>query len=183
MVTVGTRWRLSVTAIDAVAAPAYVITRPDMSTTSPADMTATEGSTCSYEAFVDVDASGWWTAEVTSGDDTVFLAAYGQSVVLPNARPTIVDVSDYLGTHSYTDAELQDALDAEASDQRARCRTAPTYPDSLFFALVRRAARACAMRRVLLGIVPMTDELSTRIGRWDTESRRYEAPYRKLPIG
>ncbi|WP_340540420.1 hypothetical protein [Nocardioides sp. GXZ039] len=70
---------------------------------------------------------------------------------------------------------------AEVADQEARCRVDP-YNDALAEALVRRVARALAMRNVPLGI-QVDDFGSTRIGSTDPEVRRLEGPFRRLVVG
>jgi hypothetical protein len=121
-------------------------------------------------------------AVITAGDDVLNLACYAEPVVAADARPAVEDVENYLGETSLTTEELADALEAEASDQRSRCYTAPTYPPALFRALVRRAARAAAMQRVLLGLQD-SEGFVSRVPVWDGEIRRYEAPHRRMPMG
>ena len=180
-VTAGERWHLTVdvTVDGDGAAPAYVVTGAG---TASGDMTLVDGYSCRWEAFVPTSAAGWYMAVITAGADVLNLACYAEPVVAPNARPTVADVDDYLRNGSWTEDETARALAAEESDQRARCYTAPTYPPSLFHALVRRAARALAMQSILLGVQDSGDFVS-RIPRWDAEIRRYEAPYRKLVVG
>jgi hypothetical protein len=181
-VTAGERWRLTVDVTvdgDAIA-PAYTVTGAG---TAGGTMTLVDGSSCRYEAFVTTVAAGWYMAVVTAGDDVLNLACYANPVVAPGERPTVDDVDAFLRNGSWTEDETAAALEAEESDQRARCYTAPTYPPSLFHALVRRTARALAMQTVLLGVQDSADGFVSRIPRWDAEIRRYETPYRRMVMG
>jgi hypothetical protein len=179
-VTAGERWRIAVDVTsDETVTPAYSVT---VAATVDGDMTLVEGSTCRYEAYVQTSAAGWYMAVITAGDDVLNMACYAEPVIAPNARPTIIDVGNFLREGSWTDDEMQEALDAEESDQRVRCYTAPTYPPSLYRALVRRAARALAMQSVLLGVTG-DGEFASRVPAWDSEIRRYETPYRRMPLG
>lgn len=101
---------------------------------------------------------------------------------------TVADVTSYLGEDrgSWSDDELQEALDAESADQAARV----TYPvdadgdpvaaPNLDEALKRRVARNLAMRRLPLAVLQGdADAGSTTLPGSDPEVRRLEAPYRK----
>lgn len=180
-VTAGERWRVAVdvTVDGDPIVPAYAVTG---AATVSGDMALVEGSTCSYEAYVQTSAAGWYMAVITAGDDVLNLACYAEPVIAPNARPTAADVLDFLRESSWTEEDAADALEAEDADQRARCYTAPTYPPSLFRALLRRAARALAMQSVLLGVTG-EGEFASRVPAWDHEIRRYERPYLRMPIG
>lgn len=180
-VTAGERWRLAVdVTTDDAAAPTYTVTGAG---TAGGTMTLVDGSSCQYEAFITTSGVGWYMAEVSLGDDVLNMACYANRVVAPGERPTVDDVLSYLaGESSWTEDEVADTLAAEDADQRARCRVAPVYPPSLFYALQRRAARALAMRAVLLGLQD-SDGFVSRMPRWDAEIRRYEGPYKRMPVG
>ena len=179
-VTAGQRWHFIVVVPDDDASvPTFEVTGAGAASGT---MTLVEGSTCRYEAYVLTAAPGWYMCTVTVGADTLYLSCYAERVTAPDERPAVTDVQDYLRETSWTTEEIAAALDAEDADQRARCRTAPTYPASLFRALVRRAARSLAMQAVLLGLQD-AEGFIARIPAWDVEIRRYENPYRKLPIG
>lgn len=104
---------------------------------------------------------------------------------VPEGLATLPDldaVKDYLGDTSWSDADIQDALDEEYDLQVKACgdRSA-AYPAPLAGALKRRVARNLAMRAVTLGFVGAdTDTGPVRVGGLDAEIRRKEAPYRKL---
>lgn len=110
--------------------------------------------------------------------------AYVTATVAGVAMPAIADLGDYLKTHSFTDDELQDALDAEAANQRKACKVPAAYSADLRRALLRRAARALALMRI-----NVTTEIDGETGRnvvppgLDREIRRYEGPYRRLKVG
>lgn len=177
-VTAGQRWELAVvfTSDDDVV-PTYAVTGA-----GTASGVLEEDERCRWVAYVPTSAPGWYMAVITAGDDVLNLACYAEPVVATDARPTVDDVERYLVETSWTADEIQDALDAEEADQRRRCRTAPTYPKSLFRALVRRTARALAVQAVLLGLQD-SEGFVRRIPVWDGEIRRYEGPYRKVVLG
>ena len=104
-----------------------------------------------------------------------------QILARPN-RPVVADIRVYLGADaaSWTDPELQGALDAEAAAQRKVCRIGDGYPPDLGEALKRRVARNLAMRGLPLAVLQGDAESgsSTLPGR-DPEVRRLETPYKK----
>lgn len=91
--------------------------------------------------------------------------------------PTVAEVASALGR---AEADVSAAYAAEVADQASRCRVDP-YSHALAAALVRRCARALAMRNLPLGVT--LDETAVRVGSTDPEVRRLEAPYRRLVIG
>jgi len=100
------------------------------------------------------------------------------------AMPDVDACSNYMGEHSWSDAEIQDALDQETGAQFDVCRIPAAYPPALRGALLRRVQRNLAMRNLALAVKESVDGESSIVlpGR-DPEVRRFEAPYRKLPIG
>lgn len=118
-----------------------------------------------------------------SGLTETFLAGTIQILAL-GSRPVAADVAEYLGdNNSWTDEEVQAALDAESAAQRAVCRVRGVYPADLREALLRRVARNLAMRRLPLAM-PQGDAAAGGAvlpGR-DPEVRRLEAPYRRLTV-
>lgn len=168
----------------ASATPAVVVTLPAGSTASPTFETVTTGH---YRATYTVGTAGRYVARVTTSTDAVDFAAYVTATTAGTGMPTVADVYEYLGgdgSQSWTDAERQDALDAEAAAQRAVCRVPAVYPDDLRQALLRRVARNLAMRELPLAVPQGDAEGGPTIlpGR-DPEVRRLEAPHRKLVIG
>lgn len=90
--------------------------------------------------------------------------------------PTLSDVSTTLGT-----TVPPEVYAGEVADQASRCRVDP-YTDALAAALVRRCARAMAMRNLPLAV--MQDEVGAfRLSSIDPEIRRLEAPHRRVVIG
>lgn len=109
--------------------------------------------------------------------------------------PDIDAVLGYLGTdHSWTNDQVQSALDAEQAAQAAVVRfpadPAPPagplpYPADLAEALFRRVAHNLAVRALPLGVqATVTDAaaLATYVGGTDAEVKRLEAPYRKRVV-
>jgi hypothetical protein len=94
---------------------------------------------------------------------------------------------------SYDPTQVEDALAAEARDQRSRCRFptdpqtgAPVYTDAHVEALKRRVAHNLAVRPLPLGLqATVTDgaALATVVAGLDGEVRRFEAPWRKVLTG
>lgn len=99
--------------------------------------------------------------------------------------PTLLDVLDYLGDTSYTDDQVQAALDAEAAAQRRRCRVPADMPADLAEALKRRVARNLAARAVTVVTAQVYEggSTTTRVPTVDPEVRRLEADWRRKPVG
>jgi len=140
-----------------------------------------------YLATYAVGATGRYVARViTATSGTVDATAYVEAVTTAAQMPTITDLDNWLGpeTHSWSDDDLQDALDVEASNQRDMCRVPAVYPKALRGALLRRAARHLALRapRPEASDQGETGALARQYGR-DSEVRRLEAPWRKLTVG
>lgn len=186
---IGGLWRITVSILDehgyaALAEPDVTVFLPDgtMSALSPA-----EGSVYGvWDATYTVTTAGRYTARVVApGYGAVDFTAWVAPAVLAAGYPDTDDVDNYLGEHSWTDEELQDALDAEAAAQRRSCRIPADYPDDLRQALLRRTARNLSMRRVTLSVLRSDGEggdVTVLPGR-DPEVQRFEKNYRKLGIG
>lgn len=109
--------------------------------------------------------------------------------------PDLTDVKAYLGTdHSWSDTEVQSALDAETAAQVRACSLPVDpdplnplpYPADLAEALCRRVAANLANRSLPLGVSAAISEAAistTRVGGGDREVRRLEAPWRRLVVG
>ena len=111
--------------------------------------------------------------------------AIDQVVVLlaaDGARGTLAELKTYIGSTSWTDPELVQALAAEQSAQDARCRWSSLYPVDLKLALYRRVARHLALRALPLA-VSATESGALFAPHRDPEVRRLEAPYLRLPVG
>lgn len=102
--------------------------------------------------------------------------------------PDLGDLRTYLGASSYTDAQLESALDAELRAQARICRVpkdpAAAWDADLFEAACRRVARNLAMRGIPLAMFQGDAEAGTLIPpNRDPEVRRLEGPLRKMKIG
>ena len=182
---VGGVWAIDVRVTDADGCYAsdtvtVTLTLPGGSTATPVVTNVTTGR---YRAEYTVGSTGRYVARAVgavygAADFTAFVTA----TVAGTAMPDIVDLAAYLKEHSYTDDELEQALDAEAAAQRKACIVPAAYSDDLRLALLRRAQFALAMKKNKLGFVEGSDGDITRPGR-DSEVRRYEAPYRRLRTG
>lgn len=110
------------------------------------------------------------------------------------AVPELGEVLAYIGDTSWSDAEVQSALDAETAAQQRIVRSGYfltdtedpaylAYPDDLAEALKRRVARNLEMRGLPLSVQTGDIEAPASIPRLDPEIRRYEYPHRRLPVG
>lgn len=161
------------TVVVTVTNPASVVTTP----------TVTNPALGQYRAEVTVNVSGRWVARAVGALGAVDFTALVTPITTGAQMPTITDVDDYMGTHSFSDDDLQEALDAETFNQARVCRVPADYTPDLRSALLRRCQFHLAMKRVQLGVVPGdADRDPLRPGR-DPEIRRFEAAYRRLPVG
>lgn len=186
--TTSTSVSLPVSGVWAIEVCSTELTAPVVTVTLPAGGTATptvsENSDSRYRAEYTVGSTGRYIARVVGADGAVDFTAFVTGTVAGTAMPAIEDVDAYLGQHSFTDDQLQEALDAEAAAQRAVCRVAAAYPADLREALLRRCARNLALRGLPLAVLQGDAETGPTIlpGR-DPEVRRLEAPHRKLVVG
>ncbi len=141
-----------------------------------------------------VAAPGRWMAKVYAADEGVVY--FVANVTAVGALPTLVDLRGtdpdrqdpddlgYLGDNSFTDAEIQDALDAEADAQRRACVVPAAYPYDLRQALLRRVARNLALRQLPIMVLRGDAEAgSVNIPGRDAEIRRLEAGHRRMVMG
>lgn len=184
---VGDVWAIDVRVTDADGcaaddAPVVTVTLPAGSTATPA--VEDRGNGC-YRAEYTVGTTGRYVARaVTASHGAADFTAYVSATVAGTAMPDIADLDAYLKTHSATDDELQDALDAEAANQRKVCKVPAAYSADLRQALLRRCARNLAMRRIPLAVLQGDAETgSTTLPGSDPEVRRFERPYRRLKVG
>jgi hypothetical protein len=144
-----------------------------------------------YRAVLYPAAAGRWTARLTSSYGALDFAAYVTAVSAP---PTLLELmgdpdvdgdDGYLGPISWTDADVQSALDSEAAAQRAVCRVPAAYPADLGEALKRRVAVNLARRPLALGMTQGDADTGTAayLPGSDPEVRRLEGPWRKLVVG
>jgi hypothetical protein len=196
--TVGGVWDLLVDVRDVDGcltddAPVVTVTLPDASTSTPAVETVGTGV---YRAEHVPAAAGRYVARaVTTSHGAVDFTAFVTAIVPAAGMPNLVDLRGdpgdgedlgYLGPNSWTDADIQDALDAEAAAQRRVCRVPADYPDDLRQALLRRVARNLSMRRLALALARGDAEAGSSdivLSGSDPEVRRFERPFRKLIVG
>lgn len=98
---------------------------------------------------------------------------------------TLAEVKAYLGDVSWSDGEIQDALDAENAAQAKACNIpTSTVPADLENALMRRVQRNLTLRNLPLAVLQGDAEAGNLYlpGR-DPEIRRLESPYRRLVAG
>lgn len=182
----GGRWVVDVCVTDAdnlSVSDTLTATITDPSGTGSAATVETLTPTGAYRFAVPVPAAGRWVAVVTGANGAVAATAFVSDVVTGVQMPTVADLDNYLGSHSWSDDDLAEALEAEASAQRRVCRVPAAYPADLRSALLRRAQFHLAMKRVQLGVIPGDADRDTIRPGMDSEVRRFEKPYRKLPIG
>jgi len=184
----GAVWVLSVLVQDddggfTAVAPTCTVTLPNGTTAAPA-MTDQGGGV--WRALYTTTAAGRHVARVVStGYGATDLTAFVTALVAAAGMPALADVKAYLGTNSWTDAEIQDALDAEAAAQRRKCRIPADYPADLAQALKRRVSRNLNMRKLALAVLrgPADGGDATVIPGRDPEVQRLEAGYRKVVFG
>lgn len=164
--------------------PVATVTRPDGTTTAPSFETVETGH---YRATYTPTVGGRHIAVVVDAEHgAVDFAAYVTTTTTAAGMPTVDDVADYLreDAASWETTELQDALDAEAAAQMARCRLSAVYPADLRQALLRRVQRNLALRALPLAVLQGDAEAgSTVLPGNDPEVRRLEAPHRRLVVG
>lgn len=178
-------WRIGVTSD---ATPSILVLDPDGESA-----TATLTADSQYEWTVPAAAAGRWLASVTSTEGALHFVA---NVTGVNALPTLADLRGasvdrddpddlgYLGSNSWTDAEIQDALDTEIRAQRSVCHVPAEYPATLFEAVMRRVACNLARRKLPLMVLRGDAEAgSTMPPSRDSEVRRLEAGHRRLKVG
>lgn len=169
--------------IYASVAPTVTVTTPSGSSSTPV---ATQQTDNSWRALYTVAAVGRHVARIVgTGYGAADLTAFVTALVAAAGMPTIADLKTYMGTNSFSDAELQDALDAESAAQRRTCRVPADYPADLAQALKRRCARNLNMRKVPLAVLRGDSgggDATVLPGR-DPEIRRLEAGWRKVVVG
>ncbi len=167
--------------------PAVTVTTPNGATVDVDPVEVNDVRDHYFRASMIVTTAGRYVASVTVADyGTALFACWVDPVVAATGMPDIEDVDVYLGDHSWSDEQLQDALDAEADDQRHRCAVPAAYPAALRQALLRRCAVNLAKRRVLLdtsGGDSDSDYGPQVLPYRDPEVRRFEGPFRRLVVG
>lgn len=189
-------WTMSMAVTDSDGCPTDVeptvtVTLPDGTTATPDVEAVTTGV---YRTEYVVTAAGRHVAAVTTpANGAVGFTAFVTATVAAAGMPSLDDLRGdpddgddfgYLGATSATDAQIQEALDAEAANQRRVCRVPAAYPADLRQALLRRVARNLAMQRIPLAVLQGdADTGSTVPPGSDPEVRRFERTHRRLPTG
>ena len=188
LLTVGGQWLIEVETTDldgqlVDAAPTVAVTLPD-GTDDPTPPDVELVTTGRYRAAYTVAVPGRHVAAAAAEGDVAVFAAHVLAVTAGNAMPDAADVVAYLGVTSFTEPEIQSALDAEAAAQQKVCRVGAVYPPDLAEALKRRVARNLAMRGLPLA-VPQGDAEGgpSFVPGSDPEVRRLEAPHRRFAFG
>lgn len=163
--------------------PTVTVTLPD-DTTTTVPVQAIGG--CLYRAAYTLTVPGRHLAAVVAAG--IGRADFAIQAVAPSpagALPQLADANTYLGAHSWTDDDVQEALDAETDAQADICVIPAAYPKSMRNALLRRVARNLAMHRIPLAVLQGDAEAGTSnvLPTWDPEISRLEKPYRRLLVG
>lgn len=191
LVPAGGQWMLTVRTRDSQGyvtssvTPALLVTLPNDTTTAPI-FTPWPVMPGGWQVAYATSVTGRYLAHISTPEDAVDAAAYAVGPTSNTALPTVNDVARYLkgAAASWSTAELQDELDAEAEHQQAKCGIRAAYPAPLRKALLRRVQRALAMRALPLATVQGdADGGNILLPGNDPEVRRLEAPYRRLAVG
>ena len=176
---VGDVWPIVVKAFET---PTVTVTLPDSTTTT---VTAEAWGWCRYRADYLITVAGRHLAAVTTSTGRADLAVLAVAPTPAGQMPQLADASAYLGAHSATDEQIQEALDAETAAQYDVCVIPAYYPPSLRNALLRRVARNLAMMRLPLAVVQGDADAggATLLPSWDPEITRLEGPHRRLLVG
>jgi hypothetical protein len=189
-VAVGGLWEVAVTVRDADGnltgtVPDLTVTPPDGIPDAPVAMTQIAAGV--FRTLVMIDAAGRWLARADADGAVADVVAWAASPTSGTGMVVLADLTGadgYLRNTSFTDAEVQDALDAEAQAQRDACTIPAVYPASLAQALKRRVMRNLAMRSLPLAVQTGDAQSGdTVLPGNDPEVRRYERRYPKLTMG
>lgn len=163
--------------------PTIIVTPPSGSDVT---LTVERIDTGTYRAEYQPVTAGRYTATATATAlGVATFTTYAVGVTANASLPQVADVKSYLkGTTSWSDAEIQKALDAETFAQRNRCRVRAEMVPDLREALMRRVACNLGRRAITVGGVQQGDaEAAAPLPTYDPEIRRLEGPYRRVLIG
>lgn len=166
------------------ATASLAITKPDGSAVAPAP-TLANPETGEYRYDYTPTVVGRYVAVGSfTGVNAGVVVDVFDVIAVDGSVVALADVKAYLGTTSWTDPEIQGALDAERAAQARVCRI-DDYGDDLREALFRRVARNLAARSVPVASFTSFEggATSTRVPVTDPEIRRLEAPYRRMVVG
>jgi hypothetical protein len=166
-------------------APVVNVTGPDGGASTPDVVLQTDGT---YRSVVQLASTGRSVANVYTPSYGVlgFVANGTGNITTAQGMPSVASVQAYAGgslSDSWLNADIQAALDSEASQQRKRLNIPAVFPPDLFEALCRRVVFALDRRQKLnagdfsTGIVNGEGQAFIPA---DPEIRRLEAPYRKV---
>lgn len=192
LVAAGGQWMLIVRTRDAQGyvtssvTPTLLVTLPDGTTAAPIFTSWPYLGGGGWQVAYTTSIVGRYLAHISTPEDAVDAAAYAVGATGNMGMPTVDDVARYLkgAAASWSTADLQEELDAEAEHQQAKCGIRAAYPTPLRKALLRRVQRALAMRALPLATVQGdADGGNILLPGNDPEVRRLEAPYRRLSVG
>lgn len=169
-------WRIGVLSS---AMPAITVTPPDG---TPVE--ALVPLSAPWLVEIQLDQPGRWVAHVVGLDGAADFTAWVGTIVPASGMPDRDALSIYMGDHSYSDEQLDDALAAEAAAQRRVCKIPAVYEADLANALCRRAQRNLFMRGLPLAIPSGDGDSGPQyLPARDPEVRRLEGPYRHRGTG
>lgn len=186
--TVGGVWDILVDVRDACGdlvddVPVVTVTLPNASTATPAVETVTTGV---YRAeYLPAVAGRYTAAAVSATHGTALFAAYVSAVTVGTGVPTVAEYKDYVKQDfgSWSDAEIEETLDVEASAQRKVCRVGAVIDPDLRSALLRRVRVNFSRRGQPVLVTVDSEGNNTFLPINDPEVRRLERPFRKLVMG
>lgn len=181
----GGTWRLvvSVTSgrVPSAVAPTVTVTPP---AGAPVELDVTACGTKWAASYVTADLGVHSALVEAEGLGEVWAVANVVEALTVTSWPDREALDTYLGDHSATDDEMDDALAAETQAQFDACRVPGFYPSSLRQALLRRCARNLALRGLPLAVLRGDSESGdTVLPGSDPEVRRLEKPWRRLTVG
>lgn len=186
---IGDVWTIGVRVLDADgvlvdAVPVITVTDPAGADTTPTVETVETGV---YRAEVTVALAGRYVAAAfATGYGAHGFSAFVAGLTEATEMPDLADVQDYLADSagSWTNAQLQAALDSEAQAQRDRCKIPAAYNHALRNALLRRVQVNLTMQGLPLAF-PQGDAGigPTVLPANDPVVRRLEGPWRKRKVG
>jgi hypothetical protein len=181
--SVGQVWELVIAVTDPGVTPTVAVTGPAGG--DPDEVVVEPYGWIGYVAAYVPVVAGLHVALISAGAlGAVAAAANVIAIADATTRPDRTALDNYLGEHSATDGELDDALAAETQAQWDTCRVPAAYPYSLRQALLRRCARNLALRGLPLAVLRGDGESGdTVLPGSDPEVRRLEKPWRKLKVG
>jgi hypothetical protein len=196
---VGGLWDITVAVTDdegvpVAAVPTVLVTLPGGGTVTPTFELVRPGY---FRVLYELGAEGRYLAQVDAGvDGEAGLTAYATPLVDAAGMPGLFELRGdpeadpptygYLGQQNVADADIIDALDAEAAAQRRRCRMPAAYPADLRQALMRRVAVNLAKRQLPLAMQMGDAEAggaAAYVPGRDPEVRRLEGPHRRVVMG